>query len=166
MLPCWRLRRRQLAHWLGTNALRILWTSAKKPATRSGARVSALVRFVDDHTLFSTKYGVTKAQFADVIIVAGRGWNKYDFNKLLERLVNPDDIPADRFDRRSGLRCYLRRSHPTWRSNALPLSLAMGASLIFSPAWVGTCSLKRLARTGSGSRESLPSCRATDALTN
>ncbi|OIQ72641.1 hypothetical protein GALL_457300 [mine drainage metagenome] len=58
--------------------------------------VVALSQFVDEHTLFSTKHGVKGAEFENVIVVAGRGWNKYDFNKLLEYLANSGDIPADR----------------------------------------------------------------------
>jgi DNA helicase-2/ATP-dependent DNA helicase PcrA len=60
------------------------------------AEVVALAKFVDDHTPFSTKHGVKGAQFENVIVVAGRGWNQYDFNKLLEWLEDPSSVPADR----------------------------------------------------------------------
>lgn len=55
------------------------------------SEIVALSQFVDDHTLFSTNHGVKGKEFENVIVVAGRGWNKYDFNKLLEYLEPPKD---------------------------------------------------------------------------
>lgn len=59
------------------------------------SEVRSLAAFLDKHTPFSTKHGVKGAQFENVLVVAGRGWNQYDFNRLLEWLGNPTGIPAE-----------------------------------------------------------------------
>lgn len=46
--------------------------------------VIALARFIDEKTPFSTKHGVKGAEFENVLVVFGRGWNHYDFNQMLE----------------------------------------------------------------------------------
>ena len=46
--------------------------------------IVALTLYVNEHTPFSTKHGVKGAEFDDVLVVLGRGWNLYDFNKFLE----------------------------------------------------------------------------------
>lgn len=44
----------------------------------------ALDQFIDGHTPFATKHGVKGAEFENVIVVLGRGWNKYNFAQMLE----------------------------------------------------------------------------------
>src|SRR3546814_9656565 len=44
----------------------------------------ALDRFIDGHTPFATKHGVKGAEFENVLVVVGRGWNKYNFAQMLE----------------------------------------------------------------------------------
>ncbi len=46
--------------------------------------VVALAKFIDEKTPFSTKHGVKGAEFENVLVVIGRGWNHYDFNQMLE----------------------------------------------------------------------------------
>ena len=46
--------------------------------------VIALTRFLNDMTPFSTKHGVKGAEFENVLVVCGRGWNQYNFNQFLE----------------------------------------------------------------------------------
>lgn len=46
--------------------------------------VVALVDFLNEQSLFSTKHGVKGAQFENVLVVFGRGWNHYNFNQMLE----------------------------------------------------------------------------------
>lgn len=80
------------------------------------SEVKALAAYLDEHTQFSTKHGVKGAQFENVLVVAGRGWNQYDFNRLLEWLGEPDSIPADRvaFERNRNL-FYVACSRPEKR---------------------------------------------------
>jgi DNA helicase-2/ATP-dependent DNA helicase PcrA len=43
-----------------------------------------VVKYVEEKTLFSTKHGVKGAEFENVLIVFGRGWNHYNWNQMLE----------------------------------------------------------------------------------
>lgn len=47
-------------------------------------QVSMLAQFLDDHSPFATKHGVKGAEFENVLVVIGRGWNHYNFNQMLE----------------------------------------------------------------------------------
>lgn len=48
------------------------------------AEVMNLYSYVEDKTPFSTKHGVKGAEFNEVLVVCGRGWNHYDWNQFLE----------------------------------------------------------------------------------
>ena len=52
----------------------------------------SLAAFINDHTPFSTKHGVKGAEFENVLVVLGRGWNQYNWNQFLEWF--PDEYPA------------------------------------------------------------------------
>ena len=56
----------------------------------------SLALFVNDHTPFSTKHGVKGAEFENVLVVLGRGWNHYNWNQFLEWF--PNRFPADKAD--------------------------------------------------------------------
>lgn len=60
------------------------------------SELMALAAFVNDHTPFSTKHGVKGAEFENVLVVFGRGWNLYNWNQFLEWF--PDCYPADKED--------------------------------------------------------------------
>ena len=60
--------------------------------------VIAVSRFIDEKTTFSTKHGVKGAEFENVLVVVGRGWNQYNFNQFLEWAGAPDSIPSNRLD--------------------------------------------------------------------
>ncbi len=56
--------------------------------------IIALDRFIDGHTLFATKHGVKGAEFENVLVIIGRGWNEYNFAQMLE-WIEPGP-PAER----------------------------------------------------------------------
>jgi DNA helicase-2/ATP-dependent DNA helicase PcrA len=125
-------RERELAEWVAE-------AGAEEPSTISRLRnlrgvpyqqVIALSRFVDDYTPFSTKHGVKGSEFENVLVVAGRGWNHYNFNQLLEWLQNPASIPADRsaFERNRNL-FYVACSRPKKRLAVLFTQRLSEASL-------------------------------------
>ena len=58
--------------------------------------LSALALFVNDHTPFSTKHGVKGAEFENVLVVFGRGWSQYNWNRFLEWF--PDKYPPGKED--------------------------------------------------------------------
>lgn len=54
----------------------------------------ALMEFIHDKTPFSTKHGVKGAEFDNVLVVCGRGWNQYNWNQFLEWSDAP--VPLDK----------------------------------------------------------------------
>ncbi len=54
----------------------------------------ALAAFINDHTPFSTKHGVKGAEFKNVLVVLGRGWNQYNWDQFLKWF--PDGYPTDK----------------------------------------------------------------------
>lgn len=59
-------------------------------------QVVALKQYIDEKTPFSTKHGVKGAQFENVLVVFGRGWNDYNFVQFLERADKP--VPDDKLE--------------------------------------------------------------------
>lgn len=75
-----------------------------------------VAKYIDDKTLYSTKHGVKGAQFENVLIVFGRGWNHYNWNQFLE-WVHIGNVPAaklDTFERNRNL-FYVACSRPKKR---------------------------------------------------
>lgn len=58
--------------------------------------VTALCRYLSGHSPFETKHGVKGAQFENVLVVIGRGWNRYNFNEMLEFASDTAHIPANK----------------------------------------------------------------------
>lgn len=50
--------------------------------------VTALTQFIEERTPFSTKHSVKGAEFDNVLVVVGRGWNQYDFGQMLVWMQN------------------------------------------------------------------------------
>jgi DNA helicase-2/ATP-dependent DNA helicase PcrA len=46
--------------------------------------VIQLAQYLLEHTPFSTKHGVKGVEFENVLVVFGRGWNRYNWNQFLE----------------------------------------------------------------------------------
>ena len=57
--------------------------------------VIALRNFILEKTPFATKHGVKGLQFENVLVVVGRGWNRYNFGQFLE-WARPNSCPADK----------------------------------------------------------------------
>ena len=60
--------------------------------------VIALAKFLSGYTPFNTKHGVKGAEFDNVLVVLGRGWNSYNFAEFLELSQLLPNIPAARKD--------------------------------------------------------------------
>lgn len=77
--------------------------------------IVGLKDFMDEHTPFSTQHGVKGAEFEEVIVICGKGWNHYDFNGFLE--LCGMSIPASKtagFERARNL-FYVSCSRPKER---------------------------------------------------
>lgn len=75
-----------------------------------------LAAYINDKTLYSTKHGVKGAEFENVIVVLGRGWNHYNWSTFLEK-VNQEDVDEDdmqAFERNRNL-FYVACSRPRKR---------------------------------------------------
>lgn len=53
-----------------------------------------LVRFVDGFTPFATQHSVKGAEFENVLVVFGGGWNHYNWPRMLEYMVADANPPA------------------------------------------------------------------------
>lgn len=54
----------------------------------SYGEVIQLGEYIEEKTPFSTKHGVKGAEFDNVLVIFGRGWNQYDWEKLLLWMKN------------------------------------------------------------------------------
>ena len=82
--------------------------------------IIVLCRYLSGHSPFETKHGVKGAEFENVLVVVGRGWNQYNFNRMLE-LAMKEQIPANQklfFERNRNL-FYVTCSRPKRRLSIL-----------------------------------------------
>lgn len=99
--------------------------------------VIAFANFLNDSTPFNTKHGVKGAEFENVLVVCGRGWNLYDFNRFLEWENN--GIPAgkqDSFERNRNL-FYVACSRPKKRLCLLFTQELSASAIATLERWFG-----------------------------
>lgn len=97
----------------------------------------SLALFVNDHTPFSTKHGVKGAEFENVLVVLGRGWNHYNWDQFLEWF--PNGYPsnkADFYEQNRNL-FYVTCSRPRKRLALLFTQELSGTSLGTLRSWFG-----------------------------
>lgn len=105
--------------------------------TISYSEVIALTNFLNDSTPFNTKHGVKGAEFENVLVVCGRGWNQYNFNQFLEWAGGT--IPAnkqDSFERNRNL-FYVACSRPKKRLCILFTQQLSDLALSTLQGWFG-----------------------------
>lgn len=76
-----------------------------------------LVRFVDGYTPFATQHSVKGAEFENVLVVLGGGWNHYNWPRMLEYMVagaKPPPAHQNGFNRARNL-FYVSVSRPKRR---------------------------------------------------
>jgi len=97
----------------------------------------SLALFVNDHTPFSTKHGVKGAEFENVVVVLGRGWNRYNWDQFLNWFANGFPASkADSYERNRNL-FYVTCSRPKKRLALLFTQELSGTSLGTLCAWFG-----------------------------
>lgn len=105
--------------------------------------VIALDRFINGHTPFATKHSVKGDEFENVLVVFGRGWNRYNFDQYLEwagaGTVPPDKAAA--YERYRNL-FYVSCSRPTTRLALLFTQKLSDASLRTLQAWLGNAAVR------------------------
>lgn len=99
--------------------------------------VQALASFINDRTPFSTKHGVKGAEFENVLVVLGRGWNQYNWNQFLEWV--PDKYPANKKDfyERNRNLFYVTCSRPKQRLALLYTQKLSNAAMGTLKFWFG-----------------------------
>jgi len=112
--------------------------------------VIALDRFLDERTPFSTKHGVKGAEFENVLVVLGRGWNLYNFNQMLEWA--PDRFPADKQDtfQRNRNLFYVACSRPKKRLALLFTQKLSSEAMLKLGAWFGEAAMHSFSPTQHG----------------
>lgn len=109
------------------------------------SEVIVLTEFLDKKTPFSTKHGVKGAEFENVLVVAGRGWNLYNFNHFLE-WAGAENVPAnkqDAFERNRNL-YYVSFSRPKSRLAVLVTQELSERALNTLTAWFGEDTVQSL----------------------
>lgn len=102
----------------------------------------ALAKYVNDYTPFSTKHGVKGAEYENVLIIFGRGWNQYNWNQFLEWF--PDRCPADKVDNyvRNRNLFYVVCSRPKKRLVLLFTQFLSPTALSTLELWFGEANVK------------------------
>jgi DNA helicase II / ATP-dependent DNA helicase PcrA len=108
--------------------------------------IVALCRYLSGHSPFETKHGVKGAQFENVLVVVGRGWNRYNFNEMLEFARLGAQIPANKeaaFERNRNL-FYVTCSRPKRRLAVLFTQKLSAAAIQTVENWFGGDNLESL----------------------
>ncbi|EBE1550541.1 ATP-dependent helicase [Salmonella enterica] len=102
------------------------------------SEVKALRHYLDGHSPFETKHGVKGAEFENVLVVVGRGWNQYNFAEMLE-LAGAQVISAakeDAYERNRNL-FYVACSRPKKRLAILFTQSLSPDALATLESWFG-----------------------------
>jgi DNA helicase-2/ATP-dependent DNA helicase PcrA len=111
----------------------------KKLRSISYQEVTALGKFINEQTPFSTKHGVKGAEFENVLVVVGRGWNQYNFNKYLESGLKDQEA----FERNRNL-FYVVCSRPQKRLAILFTQQITDQAVSTLSSWFGSASIHSL----------------------
>ena len=102
------------------------------------AEIKALRKYLDGHSPFETKHGVKGAEFENVLVVIGRGWNQYNFGEMLE-LAGAQAVPAAKeaaYERNRNL-FYVACSRPKTRLALLFTQQLSPQALATLAGWFG-----------------------------
>lgn len=108
-------------------------------------QVGVLKHFIEEKTPFSTKHGVKGAQFENVLVIFGRGWNQYNFVQFLE-LAGAATIPANKVDayERNRNLFYVACSRPKKRLALLFTQELTRGALETLGNWFGSVAIQSL----------------------
>ena len=97
----------------------------------------ALDRFIDGHTPFATKHGVKGAEFENVLVIVGRGWNKYNFGQMLEWIEAGPPVGRTEFFENNRNLFYVACSRPKIRLALLFTQVLSANAMAQLRAWFG-----------------------------
>lgn len=105
----------------------------------------ALDRFIDGHTPFATKHGVKGAEFENVLVIVGRGWNKYNFGQMLEWIESGPPAGKTEFFENNRNLFYVACSRPKVRLALLFTQFLSPSAIAQLTALFGTDNIIALA---------------------
>ncbi len=108
--------------------------------------IIALSRYLSGHSPFETKHGVKGAEFENVLIVVGRGWNQYNFKEMLEFATDDAHIPGNKqaaFERNRNL-FYVTCSRPKRRLAVLFTQELSATAMQTISKWFGNDAIESL----------------------
>ncbi|MDY0275491.1 MAG: UvrD-helicase domain-containing protein [Desulfomicrobium sp.] len=122
----------------GGEALPNTLLEIEKLHTIQYSEIKALYAYHSGFSPFETKHGVKGAEFDNVLVVIGRGWNRYNFGEMLE-LATMAQIPSkkqDTFERNRNL-FYVACSRPKCRLSLLFTQKLSQSALNTLERWFG-----------------------------
>jgi len=107
--------------------------------------IICLATYLSGYSPFETKHGVKGAEFENVLVVVGRGWNQYNFNEMFE-LAQNSTIPTDRHDayERNRNLFYVTCSRPKRRLALLFTQKLSNRALGTLENWFGASTIQAL----------------------
>ena len=108
--------------------------------------IIALAAYHEGYSPFETKHGVKGAEFENVVVVVGRGWNRYNFGEMLELAQNVGEIPGNKveaFERNRNL-FYVACSRPKRRLALLFTQELSATAMQTVKAWFGSGTIEAL----------------------
>lgn len=119
-------------------------TQLRKLRALSYTELVALDQFIDGHTPFATKHGVKGAEFENVLVIVGRGWNKYNFGQMLEWIEpGPPNEKIEFFENNRNL-FYVACSRPKVRLAILFTQELSANAMARLLAWFGDANVVAL----------------------
>jgi DNA helicase-2/ATP-dependent DNA helicase PcrA len=116
-------------------------TQLRKLRTVPYKEIIAIDRFIDGHTPFATKHGVKGAEFENVLVIVGRGWNKYNFAQMLEWIdAGPPAERREFFESNRNL-FYVACSRPKTRLALLFTQALSAAAMAKLTNWFGAANV-------------------------
>lgn len=112
-------------------------TDVAKLLTVPVAEVERLGAFIDERTPYATKHGVKGAEFENVLVIFGRGWGIYDWNKFLELSDQPIDVDQAEFFERNRNLFYVACSRPKTKLAVLFTQKLSPKALAAVHGWFG-----------------------------
>jgi DNA helicase II / ATP-dependent DNA helicase PcrA len=108
------------------------------------SEIAAVTNFLRGVTPYSTQHGVKGAEFENVVFVAGRGWNLYNFGQMLEwSSVGTPAGKEETFERSRNL-FYVASSRPSKRLAILFTQKLSAAALNTLELWFGKTAIVAL----------------------
>ena len=108
--------------------------------------IIALTDYLLGHSPFETKHGVKGAEFENVLVVVGRGWSKYNFGRMLEKVKiqqSLQDSERSAFEENRNL-FYVACSRPKRRLAVLFTQLLSASALETVAYWFGATNVHSL----------------------